>query len=144
MRVAVDTSVWIDYFRGVDAAATHMLDRLLCQLEPNAPELLIPDVALMEFLRGFAQPAQLKQANALLAPIAVVNTGGEAIARKAAHIYRDLRMRDITVRSAIDLLIGAWCIEHRVPLLHADRDFDGMAAHHGLQVLATTQSFPQP
>ncbi|HRL35459.1 MAG TPA: PIN domain-containing protein [Ottowia beijingensis] len=137
MKIAVDTSVWIDYFRGADTAATRMLDSLLCLYGPDAPELLIPDVALMEFLRGFTQPAQLKQANELLAPITVVNTGGETLARKAAHIYRDLRTRGITVRSAMDLLIGAWCIEQRVALLHADRDFDGMATHHGLRVLST-------
>lgn len=136
MKIAVDTSVWVDYFRGADTTTTRMLDRLLCLYEPDVPELLIPDVALMEFLRGFSQPAQLKQANGLLAPITVVNTGGETLARKAAHIYRDLRTRGITVRSAVALLIGAWCIEHRIPLLHADRDFDGMATHHGLQVLA--------
>jgi predicted nucleic acid-binding protein len=38
------------------------------------------------------------------------------------------------VRKAVDCLIAAWCIEHAVPLLHADRDFIPFARHCGLRV----------
>jgi hypothetical protein len=34
-----------------------------------------------------------------------------------------------TIRKTIDLLIGTWCIEHGVPLLHNDSDFAAMARH---------------
>ena len=59
----------------------------------------------------------------------------EGVERAAADIYRALRVRGVTVRSSIDLLIGAWCIENEVPLLHSGRDFEGMARHHGLQIV---------
>jgi len=42
------------------------------------------------------------------------------------------RWRGITIRKTIDLLIGTWCIVHRAPLLHNDRDFHPMAHHLGL------------
>jgi predicted nucleic acid-binding protein len=57
---------------------------------------------------------------------------GEAIAVAAARNFRFFRRRGITVRRTINLLIGTWCIENRVPLLHNDRDFDAMARHLGL------------
>lgn len=46
-----------------------------------------------------------------------------------------LRRKGITVRKTIDSLIAAWCIEHRVPLLHHDADFEGHEAHLGLRVV---------
>jgi predicted nucleic acid-binding protein len=57
---------------------------------------------------------------------------GEAIAIGAAHNFRFLRGRGITIRKTIDLLIGTWCIENRRPLLHNDSDFRPMARYLGL------------
>ncbi|WP_298256779.1 hypothetical protein [Bradyrhizobium sp.] len=48
---------------------------------------------------------------------------GNGIAVSAAHNFRSLRKRGVTVRKTIDLLIGTWCIENRRPLLHNDSDF---------------------
>ena len=41
----------------------------------------------------------------------------------------------VTVRKTPDLIIGTYCIEHGHPLLHADRDFEPMREHLGLQVV---------
>jgi hypothetical protein len=57
---------------------------------------------------------------------------GEAIAVSAARNFRFLRRRGITIRKTIDLLIGAWCIENRMALLHNDSDFRPMAKYLGL------------
>jgi predicted nucleic acid-binding protein len=35
----------------------------------------------------------------------------------------------LTIRKTIDLLIGTWCIENRMPLLHNDSGFHRMARH---------------
>ena len=43
--------------------------------------------------------------------------------------------QQITVRKTIDMLIGTFCIEHGYGLLHADRDYDPMERHLGLQVV---------
>ncbi len=32
------------------------------------------------------------------------------------------------------MLIGTYCLQHRLPLLHADRDFDALEEHLGLIV----------
>ena len=59
---------------------------------------------------------------------------GKAVAIEAAGNYRLLRKRGITVRKTIDVLIGTFCILNRLPLLHADRDFDALEEHLGLVV----------
>ena len=62
----------------------------------------------------------------------VLTAGGKVVATRAASMYRSLRGDGVTVRSSIDLLIGAWCIENDCSLIHSDRDFDAMPGH-GLQ-----------
>ena len=56
------------------------------------------------------------------------------MALAAAEHYRYLRKRGVTVRSAVDVLIAAFCIENDYLLLHSDSDYDGFAAHRGLRV----------
>ena len=63
---------------------------------------------------------------------------GDAIAVVAARNFRALRRRGITIRKTIDLLIGAWCIENRRPLLHDDSDFHPMARYLGLMEVPAT------
>jgi predicted nucleic acid-binding protein len=62
----------------------------------------------------------------------IVSMAGDAIAVTSARNFRLLHRRGITVRKTIDLLIGTWCIENRVSLLHNDSDFHLMA-HLGLR-----------
>ncbi len=50
----------------------------------------------------------------------------------AAHIGYSLRRRGVTV-GAPDLLLAAVAIRNNVVLLHADRDFDLIAAHSPLR-----------
>ena len=60
---------------------------------------------------------------------------GEVLAAQVARNYRALRAAGFTVRKTPDLIIGTYCIEHGHTLLHADRDFEPMREHLGLQVV---------
>lgn len=122
-----DSSVWIDYFRGRHTLQTDMLD---AQLELDDGQLVLLDLVLMEVLRGFTRDAEWKAARRLLAAVPLLCAGGETTALRAADIYRRQRRRGITIRSSIDLMVAAWCVETGCPLLHGDRDFDGV---EGLQ-----------
>ena len=122
-----DSSVWIDYFRGRKTPQTEALDE---QLDQDGGELVLLDLVLMEVLRGFTRDAEWKEARSLLSTIPLLCAGGETIALRAADIYRRQRRRGITIRSSIDLMVAAWCVETGCPLLHGDRDFDGV---EGLQ-----------
>jgi predicted nucleic acid-binding protein len=60
---------------------------------------------------------------------------GFAIAEKAAENYRLLRSHGVTIRKTIDVIIGTYCVEHDLQLVHHDADFDRMARHVGLRCL---------
>lgn len=42
----------------------------------------------------------------------------------ASRLYFDLRRQGLTVRSVVDCCIAQLALEHELPLLHNDRDFD--------------------
>lgn len=127
--ILVDSTVWEDYFNGTRAPHTDYLDILLDQ-----DVILVGDLILAEVLQGFREDADFEQARRAMGKFLHVRMVTPDLAVKSARNYRMLRHKGITVRKTIDSLIAAWCIEHRVPLLHHDTDFDGYEAHLGLRV----------
>ena len=49
--------------------------------------------------------------------------------------YRFLRIKGVTVRKTIDIIIGTFCIHNQLILLHCDRDFDPMVKFLGLEII---------
>ena len=129
--LVVDSSVWIDYFNARDSAARDELRRLLAD---GHTRLVVPDLVLYEVLRGFRHERAMRQARLLLQTLSIEACGGEDLALAAAEHYRHLRARGVTVRSAIDVMVAAFCIENDYLLLHSDRDYDAIATHRGLRV----------
>ena len=128
--ILVDSSVWIDYFRGVATPQSDRLDALL-----GAEPLAIGDVILTEVLQGFTSERAFERALRLMTSLSVVEIGGSQIAIQAARNYRTLRARGVTVRKTIDTLIATRCIEDNHALLYSDRDFEPFVEHLGLQVV---------
>ena len=126
--ILVDSSVWIDYFRGVSTPHCEVLDGLL----GNEP-LAIGDLILVEILQGFGSDRDFNQARKLLTSLTIVDIGGKDVAIQAARNFRALRALGVTVRKTIDTLIATRCIESRLPLLYSDRDFDPFVEHLGLR-----------
>lgn len=129
--ILIDSSVWIDYFKGTITPQTEMLDTLLGQ-EP----LAIGDLILTEVLQGFAEERDFNRARKMLTSLLVVELGGQEIAIQAAQNFRALRVLGITVRKTVDTIIATRCIESGYDLLHSDRDFDPFAKHLGLRVVS--------
>lgn len=130
--ILVDTSVWIDYFNGIDNKQTDSLDRMLSE-----HTVLLGDIILTEILQGFDSDKEFKLVKKALNPLSCAHLGGEPLAIKAASNFRFLRSKGITIRKTVDMLIGSWCIEHQVELLHNDRDFDLIATKLPLQIYVT-------
>ena len=126
--ILVDSSVWIDYFRGAETPQCERLDALL----GNQP-LAIGDLILAEVLQGFTSDQDFNQARRLLTSLVVIDVGGQEIAIQAAKNFRTLRALGVTVRKTIDTLIATRCIESGLSLLHADRDFEPFVIHLGLR-----------
>jgi predicted nucleic acid-binding protein len=129
--ILVDSSVWVEYFRGKITRQTDRLDLLLGH-EP----LAIGDLILAEVLQGFGSDHDFRSAQRLLTSLLVVEMGGHKIAIQAAKNYRVLRRRGVTIRKTIDAIIATRCIESGYDLLHCDRDFDPFAAYLGLTVIS--------
>ena len=128
MSVVVDSSVWIDFFNGLSTAEVCRLDGYLGQ-----ERIIVGDLVLCEVLRGFRDAGHARQADQLLGLCEPAVFGGDRIARLAAEHYRTLRALGVSIRKTIDLLIGTWCLEHDVMLLHNDRDFAPLVMHFGLR-----------
>ena len=128
--IVVDSSVWIDYFNGKITTQTNLLDGLL-----DAELIVIGDLILTEVLQGFQHDKDYRQAKTLLGSLAFMDMLGKDIAIKSADNYRSLRKKGITVRKTIDVIIGTFCIETELSLLHCDRDFDALEKHFKLRVI---------
>jgi len=129
--IVVDTTVWIDFLNGRNAPHVKHLRGLL-----GTSEIVIGDLMLCEVLQGLQNERVAQEVESLLRGFDIVSMAGDAIAVAAARNFRSLRSRGITIRRTIDLFIGTWCVENRLPLLHNDRDFRPMALYLGLVEVA--------
>ncbi len=126
--ILVDSSVWIDYFRGLDTPQVERLDAAL-----GAEPVAIGDLMLAEVLQGFTDDRDFDLALDLLDALDHIDIAGHAIAVEAARHFRTLRAKGVTVRKTIDTLIATRCLHDGLPLLYSDRDFDPFVEHLGLK-----------
>jgi predicted nucleic acid-binding protein len=129
--IVVDSSVWIDYFRTRDTAATRFLRTTQCE-----GDILVGDVILLEILQGAQNDRHTNFLETRLRQFEIQPMLNPGLAVASARNYRALRERGLTVRKTIDLVIGTFCIEHGHGLLHQDRDFEPMREHLGLSVVS--------
>jgi predicted nucleic acid-binding protein len=127
--IVADTSVWIDYVRGVQAPHTDLLDYELLH-----SRIVTGDIIIAEFLQGFRNEKDIKTARELMESLEYYDFVGKDIAFKAAENFRRLRRHGITARKTIDVIIATFCIENGFALIHNDRDFDPMEKYLGLEV----------
>jgi predicted nucleic acid-binding protein len=127
--ILVDSSVWIDYFRGVPSPEADRLDSLLGR------ELLVTgDLIVAEVLQGFQSETEFNKAKRLMTGnFTVVSLVGPENAVQAARNYWILRANGVTVRKTIDTLIATYCIENNYALLFGDRDFNPFVDYLGLR-----------
>ncbi len=125
----VDTSVWIDFFRGTETAHTQWLDENL-QIEPLASL----DLIVCECLQGAASDREANRIYRQLTKLSIFETD-LATAVKSARNYRTLRARGLTVRSTVDCLIATFCIDTGIGLLHCDRYYSAFSTHLGLKII---------
>jgi predicted nucleic acid-binding protein len=130
--ILIDSSIWIDWLSTRDTPGTQKLDALL-----DTPiTLFICDRILQEVLQGVRDDPRAREINKQLDVFECLDTGGVELARTSAELFRGFRKKGVTVRGSIDVLIAALCIEHKLSLLHNDRDFDVIAKHSALRVVS--------
>ncbi len=129
--ILVDSSVWINYFNGQISWQTEILDQMLQQIP-----LFTGDLIMTEVLQGFKKDSDYKKAKETMSILTCKELGGYEIAIKSAENYRKLRKKGITVRKTIDVIIGTFCINENISLLHDDKDFEPMTEYLSLKSIS--------
>ena len=129
--ILVDSSVWIDFLRGVSNSQSNQLAKWLAAAEE---EVAVADLVIFEVMRGIPSKREQARAKSLLLTMNVFDIGGLDNALLAAEHYSQLRARGYTIASPIDVLLASYCITHGHELLHRDADFDVMQTLRGLKV----------
>lgn len=128
--VIIDTSAWIEYLRGGIPRVVQKVDQCL-----EEDLVGIGDLVYCEVMQGIRAPRERGRVSSLLLSLPQFDMVGFSIAEKSAANYRLLRSKGVTIRKTIDVLIGTFCAEHGLRIVHHDSDFDLMAEHIGLEIL---------
>ena len=129
--ILVDTSVLIDYLRGVKNKATAKFDRVLERAIPFG----ISEFTYLETLQGCRSEKDLRtQKRYLDTQVFYGLKGGRESYAEAAKMYSRLRRKGLTIGSSIDCLIARIAIENNLYLLHNDSDYDRISKHFPLKI----------
>ncbi len=127
--VLVDTTVWIDFFADRSEPHVAALEKLI----ENEEDLCLCGIILAEVLQGIRSDEDYIKTKDYLDDLVLLPMQHATFIR-AAEVYRRLRKRGVTIRKPVDCMIASVAIEHDIPLLHNDRDFDYMAKYSNLRV----------
>ena len=122
----IDTSVWVDFFNGVDSDNVNVFSYYL---ENDFPIFICP-VIIQEILQGIKSEKEYRQVKEYLFALNVLNDDAIEVALGAVKIYRKLREKGITIRKSNDCLIAYYVIKYSLKILHRDRDFDNIIKYY--------------
>jgi predicted nucleic acid-binding protein len=127
--VLVDTSVWINAFKGIETNASLFLK--------NSNDILVatcPPV-VQEILQGIVSDKDHQNISEYLNNVINLPSNGYSYARQAANLYRSLRKKGITIRKPNDCLIAVYAMRNNIKILHDDKDFSNIAAFSDLKTV---------
>ena len=127
MRLLVDSTVFIDFFRGRETAQTSRLE----QCFQNGDDICYCGFVLLEVLQGIRDEKELVTAKHQFENLIYLEDDRSTF-ELGATIYRELRRKGITIRNSIDCLIAATVIQHGVNFLENDRDYKFIDEHYPL------------
>ena len=116
--ILVDTSAWIEFFRGRDPVAS-MVDDALAQ----GSTALCGPIAT-ELRRGLRDPRERKIVLELLESCEMLEQP-PGLWEEAGELGFLLRRRGVTPKT-LDLLIAVYALSHSADLLTSDKDFSAM------------------
>ncbi len=121
--ILVDTSVFINYLKGVENSQTIKFDNILLKKIPFG----INNYIYQEILQGSANEKEFKTLYKYLSNLVFYKLKNKKSYSNSALLYFKCRRQGITIRSTIDLLIAQTAIENNLFLLHDDNDFTNIA-----------------
>ena len=130
MRLLVDTTVWIDFFRGKASEKVAKLEEAIQKRD----DICCCGFVLAEVLQGIRDEKELVSTKRLFEGLIYLEDDRSTF-ELSATIYRELRKRGTTIRNSIDCLIAATVIQHGVSFLENDRDYRFIDEHYPLSRL---------
>ena len=124
-----DTSVWVDFRRGVFSVQTNQLDQDLID-----GAVCICPVIIQEILQGIRDDKEFEQLKNDFTALKIIEIDPTVAAIEAANLYRELRKKGVTIRKPNDCLIAIYALHFNAELCHNDSDFDFIAAHSALKI----------
>lgn len=129
MTVLIDTSAWVEYFRGTTST---IADATRHQIKADESFVTCGPV-WMEVAAGARSEESLRVMSSVLARGSTKAVHAHYF-DSAAALYRRCRAQGVTVRSMIDCLIAVVAIDNDLEVLHHDRDFGSIAQVAPLKV----------
>ena len=129
--VLVDTSVWINFFKGQETASSLFL-------KSNLANIIIATcpVVIQEVLQGVLHDKEFGKVSSYFNSLTRLTGNPYEMAHDAAALYREIRKKGFTIRKPNDCLIATYALKNNVRLLHDDKDFHFIAMNSGLLVQA--------
>jgi len=128
--IIVDTSVWIEFLEGRGSS----YDRHLAELIQADAPIALTEVIYCEVLQGIRDDAVYANVRQILQAFPILFLKGLRSVDHAAALYRTCRRKGYTIRSTVDCLIAAVCLDAGAELFHHDRDFDVLAKIADLKI----------
>ena len=126
-----DTSVWINYNRGIINSQTNLLEDYISF---NQNKIYTTPTIVQEYLMGVKTILEFKISKNQFEKLNIFENNWTEISISAAQLFFDLRKKGITIRKSTDCLIAQIAIENNMLLVHNDSDFDLIAENSSLKV----------
>ena len=128
--IFVDTSVWIDLFNDRPSREVEILVQAL----DGEETICFTGVILQEIFQGVSSQSQRSAIEDSFSPFVEIYPNRTTYLL-AADLFRESRSNGHPIRSSVDCLIAACCIEHDLELLEKDRDFNYLCEISNLKLL---------
>jgi predicted nucleic acid-binding protein len=127
----VDSSAWIEYLRRTGSRADAEVTSLA---ERDFPVAGVTEPVIMELLAGARHSADFGKLTRLTSAMPLLKVDPECDFPEAGALYKILRNAGVTIRSMNDCLIAAIAWRRDATIVHADADFDEIAARYPVKV----------
>jgi predicted nucleic acid-binding protein len=130
-RVLIDTSVWIEYFKGGDPALARTVDTLI-----KSGSVFTAGIILAELLQGARSDRETRIIEDISGSFGLLTTGQDDIDWiKAGKLSRDLRKAGTTVHLA-DCLIAVLALENKCCIATRDDHFQAIKQKVGIELIS--------
>jgi len=124
LKVLVDTSVWVDFLNDYDSPGASALAELL----EGEDDVCTCGLVVTEVFQGLRHERGRSEIVRLFRDMTFLEPSGVELYLRAAELFRRLREKGRTVRSAADCIIASIAEEAGCRLLARDRDLEAILA----------------